>query len=99
MLLVYGRNGERLYSAAVFVSADLGRSVKIYGQAAHRRRIHQAAGLCRLLLHRIRTCSRADKDKPPAPPVQTTITRPVRSTIHQTVKTRCFHSPPSRPSA
>lgn len=74
VLLVYGRSGERMYSAEVVVSPDTGRSVKLYGQ--HR----TADGVSRLEDYvgyycTETTCSRADKDKPPAPPVQTTITR------------------------
>lgn len=74
MLLVYGRNGERLYSADVIVSTDIGRSVKLYGQ-------HMTADGLNKLQDYVgyyctpTTCSRADKDKGPPPPVQTTITR------------------------
>lgn len=75
MLLVYGQNGQRLYSADVVVSADHGRAVKIYGWGT------DSSGLNRLEDYvgyycTATTCSRADKDKAaPAPPVQTTVTR------------------------
>ncbi len=74
MLLVYGQNSQRIYTANVVVNSDVGRSVKLYGQ-------HMTADGLNKLQDYVgyyctpTTCSRADKDKPPQPPVQTTVTR------------------------